>query len=170
MSNLRLKIGHLNSKKVPALSLVLVATLGMVVGVLAANLQVGQTINKGEIGTYHASTGSITVTDNGLGVVANTAVAAATATFPSTGNNNVNNALTAGDWFDQVVFNNTATDTLAHTAKVTISNGTGPSGTLLVTATFTLTGGGATTGIITSYVDTGVQSLTSPVTVYVSIT
>lgn len=171
MSNIRLKISHLTSKKVPALSLVAVALAGMIIGVLATNLQVGQTNNNGEIGTYHTSSGSITITDNGLGVVANAASASTTATFPATGNNvNVNNALTAGHWFDQIVFVDTLTDASSHTATVTIRNGTGLAGTLLVTTTFTLTGPGASsTGTVTAYVDSGTATLTSPITVYVDI-
>ncbi len=172
MSNLRVKISKATNKKVPVLALVVVAMFGMVAGVLAANLTVTPTANTGEIGTYHTSTGTMTVTDNGLGVVANTAGAVASATFPTSGNNNnVNNALTAGHWFDQITFTDTLTDSAAHTATVTMRNGTGSAGTLLVTTSFTLTGPGATsTGTITAYVDTGVTSLTSPVTVYVSIT
>lgn len=171
MSTLRIRISRLTNKKVPALALVVVAMLGMVAGVLAANLTVTPTANTGEIGTYHTSTGTMTVTDNGLGVVANTASAVASATFPTSGNNNVNNALTAGHWFDQITFTDTLTDSTAHTATVTIRNGTGSAGTLLVTSTFTLTGPGASsTGTITAYVDTGTTSLTSPVTVYVTIT
>jgi hypothetical protein len=172
MSNLRAKISRATSKKVPVLALVVVAMLGMVAGVLAANLTVTQTNNTGEIGTYHTSTGTMTVTDNGLGVVANSASAATSATFPATGNNvNVNNALTAGHWFDQVIFVDTLTDSTAHTATVTIRNGAGPEGTTLATATFTLTGPGASsTGTITAYVDTSATSIASPVTVYVTIT
>jgi hypothetical protein len=172
MSNLRLKLSRVTTRKVPVLALVVVAMLGMVAGVLAANLQVAQTTNTGEIGTYHTSTGTMTVTDNGLGVVANTAAAVTTGTFPTSGNNvNVNNALTAGRWFEQITFTDTLTDSSAHTATVTLRNGAGAAGTLLVTATFTLTGpGAASTGTITAYVDTGATSLTSPITVYVTIT
>ncbi len=111
MSNLRAKISKAISKKVPILALVVVAMFGMVAGVLAANLTVTPTNNTGEVGTYHTSTGSMTVTDNGLGVVANTASAVASATFPTSGNNNnANNALTAGHWFDQITFTDTLTD------------------------------------------------------------
>ena len=175
MSNLRAKINKATNKKVPVLALVVVAMFGLVAGVLAANLTVTPMANTGEIGTYHTSSGTMTVTDNGLGVVANTAGAVASATFPTSGNNNnnnnVNNALTAGHWFDQITFTDTLADSTAHTATVTIRNGTGNAGTLLVTTTFTLTGPGASsTGTITAYVDTGGTSLTSPVTVYVSIT
>lgn len=172
MSNLRANMSKLATKKVPVLALVVVAMFGMVAGVLAANLTVNQTSNTGEIGTYHTSSGTMTITDNGLGVVANTAGASTSATFPASGNNNnVNNALTAGHWFEQVTFTYTATDSSAHTATVTVRNGTGNAGSLLITATFTLTGPGASsTGTVTAYVDTGVTSLTSPVTVYVSTT
>jgi len=172
MSNLRAKISKATSKKVPILALVVVAMFGMVAGVLAANLTVNPTTNTGEIGTYHTSTGTMTITDNGLGVVANSAAAATTGTFPATGNNvNVNNVLVGGDWFDKIMFVDTATDNTAHTATVTIRNGTGITGSLVASATFTLTGpNAASSGTITAYVDTGQTSLTSPVTVYVTIT
>ena len=172
MSNLRANLSKLATKKVPVLALVVVAMFGMVAGVLAANLTVNQTSNTGEIGTYHTSSGIMTIVDNGLGVVANSAVASSSATFPASGNSNsVNDALTAGPWFEQVTFTDTATDSSAHTATITIRDGTGNAGTLLVTATFTVTGPGASsTGTIVAYVDTGVTSLTSPITVYVSIT
>jgi len=172
MSRLRAKISQLTNKKVPVLALVVVAMLGMVAGVLAANLTVTTTSNTGEIGTYHTSSGSMTIVDDGLGVVANSAVASASATFPSSGNNNnVNNALNAGDWFDKVTFTDTAADSTAHTATVTIRNGSGPAGTLIISTSFTLTGpGAASTGTITAYVDTSATSLTSPITVYVAIT
>jgi len=173
MSNLRAKISKAANKKVPVLALVVVAMFGMVAGVLAANLAVNPTSNTGEIGTYHTSTGTMAITDNGLGVVANGGAASTSATFPANGlNTNVNNLLIAGDWFEKVTFtDNAATDTSAHTATVTIRNGTGIAGTPVVSTSFTLTGPGATsTGTITAYVDTGVTALTSPVTVYVTIT
>jgi len=171
MSSLRAKISQVTTKKVPVLALVVVAMFGMVAGVLAANMAVTPISNTGEIGTYHTSSGTMTVVDNGLGVVANTAAASTAATFPASGNNNVvNNALTAGHWFDEITFTDTATDSTAHTATVVIRQGTGPAGTLVVSTSFTLTGPGASsTGTITAYVDTGQTSLTSPVTVYINI-
>src|SRR5712692_6446546 len=171
MSNLRAKISQATSKKVPILALVVVAMFGMVAGVLAATIVVTPVSNTGELGTLHTNSGTMTVTDNGLGVVSNAASAATTATFPASGSNtNVNNVLVAGHWFEQITFTDTLTDNSAHTATVTLRNGTGPSGSLLVTATFTLTGPNAvSTGTITAYVDTGTTTLTSPVTVYVSI-
>ena len=172
MSNLRAKISKATSKKVPVLALVVVAMLGMVAGVLAASIIVTPVANTGEIGTLHTNSGTITVTDNGLGVVSNAVSAVTTATFPASGNNNnVNNVLVAGHWFDQITFTDTLTDNAAHIATVTIRNGTGPSGNLLVTATFTLTGPNASsTGTITAFVDTTATTLASPVTVYVTIT
>jgi len=172
MSNLRAKISKATNKKVSVLALVVVAMLGMVAGVLAANLTVTPTSNTGEVGTYHTSTGTMTIADNGLGVVANSGGASPSATFPANGlNTDVSNALTAGHWFDKVTFEDTAaTDSSAHTATVTIRSGSGAAGTLVISTSFTLTGPGATsTGTITAYVDTGVTALTSPVTVYVTI-
>jgi len=172
MSNLRAKLSRATNKKVPILALVVVAMFGMVAGVLAATIVVTPVSNTGELGTLHTNSGTMTVADDGLGVVSNAAAAVTSATFPASGNNNsVNNVLVAGHWFDQITFTDTLTDNAAHTATGIIRHGTGPSGTLLVTATFTLTGPNASSnGTITAYVDTGVASLTSPVTVYISIT
>src|SRR5947207_3657546 len=61
MSSLRAKISQVTTKKVPVLALVVVAMFGMVAGVLAANLAVTPTSNTGEIGTYHTSSGTMTV-------------------------------------------------------------------------------------------------------------
>ena len=173
MSNLRVQISQATNKKVPVLALVVVAMLGMVAGVLAANIVANPVANTGEVGTYHTNAGSITTVDNGLGVVANSnATASGTTIFPTNGNNrNVNNALTAGHWFEQVTFTDTLADSTNHVATISVRNGSGPGGTLLVAPTFTLTGPGvSSTGTITAYVDTGQTSLTSPVTVYVTIT
>src|SRR3989442_10826249 len=109
MRSLIVRITQQTNKKIPILALAVVAMFGMVAGVLAANLTVTPTTNTGEIGTYHTSTGTMTIVDDGLGVVANSAAASASATFPTSGNNNnANNALTAGDWFDKVTFTDTA--------------------------------------------------------------
>ena len=174
MKSLRLKLSHIANKKVPLLSLLAVGLLGMALGVFAASITVTQTIFHGETGTYHNNTGVITVSDKGLGVVSNGGGALTSATFPTTATNtNVNNALTAGHWFDQIVFNNTANDAIAHTATITVNSGTSGAtgGTPLVSAiTFTLTGGGATLGTITAYVDLGTITINTPVTVYVNIT
>src|SRR3989442_1917535 len=171
MNSLRVRITQLTNKNAQMLALAGVALLGMVPGVLAANLAITPTTNTGEIGTYHTSTGTMTIVDDGLGVVANSGAASAAATFPANGlNNNVNNALTGGDWFDKITFTDTATDSTAHTATVSIRNAAARTRPLVVSTTFTLTGpGAASTGTITAYVDTGVTSLTSPVTVYVTM-
>src|SRR5712664_2095899 len=165
MSNLRAKISQATNKKVLILALVVVAMLGMVAGVLAATIVVNPVANTGEVGTYHTNSGTITVVDNGLGVVANSnATASGTTTFPGNGSNrNANTVLTAGHWFDQVTFTDTlAADSAAHTATITVRHGAGPAAILLVNPTFTLTGPGvASTGTITAYVDTGQTSLTS---------
>src|SRR6266567_915354 len=105
MSNLRAKLSRATNKKVPILALVVVAMFGMVAGVLAATIVVTPVSNTGELGTLHTNSGTMTVADDGLGVVSNAAAAVTSATFPASGNNNsVNNVLVAGHWFDQVTF------------------------------------------------------------------
>src|SRR2546425_172802 len=105
MSNLRVKISQAANKKVPALSLVVVAMLGMVGGVLAANLAITTISSSGEIGTLHTNSDKMTVVDNGLGVVANNTNSVLTATFPANGLNlNITNGATAGHWFDKITF------------------------------------------------------------------
>lgn len=173
MESLKARIQQLQSKKVPAVALVVVALAGMIMGVIAANTMATSNSFTGEIGTYHNNAGTMTVADSGLGVVANTVAASlASATFGASGTNlNRNNALTAGNWMEQVVFTGIASDTATHTATVTVKNGTGPAGTTLLTQTLTLVGGGGTnTGTVTLYMDLGTNSLASPVTVYVTVT
>ena len=173
MTNLRLRLSHLTSKKVPALSLVLIATLGMVAGVLAATMVVTQYTNTGVGGSYRTNTGDFTVTDTGLAVVANAAASnlASGATFGISGTNvQANNVLTAGNWMEVIEFTTTLIGGSAHTATITIRNGTGPLGTILTTASISLTPpAAASTGKVTVYVDLATQSLTSPLTVYVSV-
>src|SRR6266571_1587552 len=167
MRNLKLLASHLTSKKVPALSLVLIATVGMVAGVLAATMVVTQNTRSGEGGTYHNNTGLITYTDGGLAVAANTISSNITNSFTwgATGTNKqVYNAITAGDWFDYFTFSTTLTDSSTHVATITIRDGSGALGTTLVTATTgTWTGpGGSSTATVTVYVDLGSQTLTAP--------
>src|SRR5256712_10984554 len=143
MSSLRVRIPQVTNKKFQIFALAVVAVIEMVAGVPAANLAITPTTNTGEIGTYHTSTGTMTIVDDGLGVVANSGAASAAATFPANGlNNNVNNALTGGDWFDKITFTDTATDSTAHTATVSIRNEASKTGSLVVSTTFTLTGPG----------------------------
>jgi hypothetical protein len=178
MSNIRIKLSRLTTKKVPLISLLLVATVGMVVGVLAATITVTSNSYTGEIGTYHTTSSGFTVTDKGLGVAANTVATNITTavTQGATGSNKVlNNAMTAGDWMETLTFTDTGTDATGHVPTVTIRSGTGPQGlTTLASSPITvgtITGpGSASTGTITVYIDLGVTSLATPVTVYVNIT
>ncbi len=176
MSRLRLKISHLTSRRVPALSLIGVALAGMVVGVFAASIIVTQNSFTGETGTFNNNTGTMTVTDNGLSILASAGgvTANTTATFGASGNQNLYSGatFTAGHWVDTIVFTNTATDSIAHTVKITIKTGTGATGTTLASfpVTLTLTGAGATSGTITATFDLGTTSITAPMTVYVTST
>jgi hypothetical protein len=175
MSNLKARLSQLTTRKVPALALVVCAMLGMVTGVLAANFAVSQTSTTGEIGTYHTSSGTFTVTDTGLFVVANTASTNATTAITIAGTGiALNNALTAGNWMDVVTFvmSTPSATGSPHTATLTFRNGSGPKGTTLGSAitSGTWTTSTSSTGTVTFYVDLGTQSLTSPVTAYISIT
>ena len=164
------------SKKVPALSLIFVGIVGMVAGVIAASIIVTSTTYVNEFGTYQNNTGTMTVTDNGLNVVANAASSNITTstTFGASGNNKVlNNALTAGNWMNTIVFTGIGGDSATHTATITIKSGTGPAGstTLINAQAVTLVGGGAgATGTITVYLDLGTTSITAPMTVYIKVT
>ncbi len=175
MINLRSKVSHFASKKVPALSLILVATVGMVAGVLAATIVVTQKSFTGEAGQYHNNTGTFSITDNGLAVVANAAATNITTsvTFGATGTNKaLVNALTAGNWMDYIDFTTTLADSSSHTVTVTIRSNAGPLGstTLVSAQTATLVAPAASsTAKVTIYLDLGAQSLTAPLTVYVSV-
>jgi len=175
MSNLRVKLSQLTNKKVPALALVVVAMLGMVAGVLAANIIVTTvTPNTGEIGTLHTNVGGFTVTDTGLFVVANTNSTDGSAQNFSILSTAVslNNPLTAGHWMDVVTFVNNPAAVGTHVAKLTFLSGTGPKGnTSLASVTSgTWTTTTASTGTVTFYVDLGVTNIASPLTAYISIT
>jgi len=150
----------------------------MVVGVLAATITVTPNNFTGESGTYHNTTGTFTVSDKGLGVAANTVASNITnaVTLGATGTNKVlNNGMTAGDWMETLTLTDTATDSGPHVPTITIRSGTGPQGqTTLASSPITvgtITGPGvSSTGTITVYIDLGVTSLSTPVTVYVSVT
>ncbi len=175
MTSLRMRISHLNSKKVPALLLVLVGIVGMVAGVLAATIVVNTTTYNftGESGTLHQSSGLFAPTDNGLSVAINAFSTNATTAFTiGTGTYyQVQNTITKGDWVESVAFTTTATSG-THTATIKINNGGSTvAGTTLVTLTSGLwTATGTSTGTVTAYVDTGLTTITSPLTVYVSVT
>lgn len=172
MSSIRVAISRITTKKVPALTLVVVAIIGMVAGVLAATITLNQAVYTGEVGTYHNNSGAFTVTDTGLSPVGNAASTNATSAITIAGSGiALNNALTAGHWMDVLTFQMTTPGGSTHTANITVRNGTGPQGSSLVTVTsgtWTTTGG--STGIVTFYVDLGTASLTAPVTVYVNVT
>ena len=173
--NLRSKLSGLASKKVPALSLILVAIAGMVGGVLAATMVVTQYSNTGIAGSYRNSTGTITVTDKGLAVVANSASTNITSTviWGATGTDKVvNNALTAGNWMQYFEFTTSLTDSSSHTATITIRTGAGPVGDTTVATVTTgawTAPGSSSSAKITVYVDLGVQSITAPLTAFVSV-
>ena len=175
MKDIRMAISKLNAKRVPALSLIVVAMLGMVAGVLAATtITVTQKNFSGESGTYHNNSNLVTATDQGLTVIANSITAVTgSATFGGNGSDVARNtALTAGNWMDVIVFTTSLTDSSTHTATVTIRTGSGASGsTILVNAqTLTLVAPGASsTGTVTLSLDLGSQSLAGPLTVYVTV-
>ncbi len=165
-------MSRITTKKVPALTLVVVGIVGMVAGVLAATITLNQAVYTGEVGTYHNNTGVFTVTDNGLSVVANAASTNATSAIAIGGSGMVlNNALIAGHWMDVLTFVMNAPGGGTHTATIAARNGAGPEGTSLVTVTSGVwTTSGSSTGTVTFYVDLGTASLTAPVTLYVNVT
>ena len=172
LSSLRVIVSRITTKKVPALTLVVVGIVGMVAGVLAATITLNQTLYNGEVGTYHNNTGVFTVTDTGLSVVANAASTNATSAITIAGSGiALNNALTAGHWMDVLTFVMNPAGGSTHTATIIARNGAGPEGTSLVTVTSGVwTTTGSSTGTVTFYVDLGTASLTAPVTVYVNVT
>jgi len=181
MSNLRVKLSSLTAKKVPALSLILVAITGMAVGVFAATITVS-TNNSfgGEQGILHNNTGLLTIADNGLSVVSVVPTGGsapnASSNFLTTGNKNAfSNAqtFTVGHWEESITVTDTVgTDTTAHAVKITInSGGTAPSGTALIAlVTYTMTGvTGSTTPTITLYIDLGTSGpITAPLNIYIN--
>ncbi len=178
MSRLKVRLSQLTTKKVPALALVVVAMLGMVAGVLAANIAVTSNTYAGEVGMTHNNTGVLTFLDNGLSVVSNVPGTTNTsATFLTTGNKNVfqsTPAFAAGHWEEAIqVTDTSSTDTTVHAVKITINSGTtAPSGSTLVTQfTYTMTGvTGSSSPTITLYVDLGVTTIVAPLNVYINST
>ena len=175
----KVRINRLATKKVPAISLVLMASIGMVAGVLAATMVVSQNSRSAEGGTYHNSTGTITFTDNGLAVSANsiTANSSTAVTWGATGTNqqvyySSGASSVAGDWVDSIAFSTSLTDSSTHTVTVTFRDGVGAIGTTLKTFSTAVWTAPASTSIatITIYVDLGATTLTAPVTSYVSVT
>lgn len=178
MESLKAKLQRLPSKKVPALALVVVALAGMIMGVIAANTIVTNNTFTGEVGTYHNNTGTYSPADNGLFVVSNAFSSNITTstTFGTSGVNKVlMNALVVGDWCEKLTFTGVAADAATHNGKVTVQNGSGPTGGTILNSlnaqAFTLVGGGAgATGTVTMYLDLGSGTVANPITIYVTTT
>lgn len=181
MTAIRMALSRLTTKRVPLLSLFLVAVLGAVGGVLAASISITSNSFNGESGTYHSNAGTLTIVDNGLAVVANTPTGGNQNNFTGTvvfGANASSTArdtiLTAGHWMDVVVLTSNLKDNPTnHVVTLTFRSGTGAIGATLATATATVqsfSAATASTGTITVYIDLGASPLTSPVTLYATIT
>jgi len=168
-------ISKLNAKRVPALSLVLVAIVGAVAGVIAGSVTVTQLSYQGEQGTYHNNTGAFTVVDNGLQVVANAGSANYANNTQITGSDQPfnANALVAGHWVDSFSFSTTLTDGSSHKISVTIRDGAGTVGTVLLTysstSTFVRAPSSALSGTVTLFFDLGASPITTPITAYVTV-
>ena len=175
MESLKAKLLRIPNKRVPALALVVVALAGMVAGVIAASMTVSQVNFQGEQGNYHSNTGAFTVTDNGLVVLANTlSTNATTMQVPASGNTDYRTATVAGNWAVNLTFQTSlfSAGATSHTVTVTFRSGSGSSavGNSLQTFTGAIKEPTATsTGTVTLYIDLGTQSITSPVTAYVTV-
>ena len=176
MKNIRMTISRINAKRVPALSLVLVAIVGAVVGVIAGSITVTQLSYTGEQGTYHNNTGSFTVVDNGLQVVANSAAAnyANDTQIGASGDQPFNgNAVTAGHLVESFSFSTTLTGGSDHKITITIRNGPSTFGTTLVTfgstSTFIKAPASSSSATVTLYFDLGASPITTPITAYVTV-
>jgi len=178
MSNLRVKLSRLTAKKVPALSLALVAIVGMAVGVFAATLTVSTISNPGgEKGLLHTAASVLTFSDKGISVVATAPSGNVTSNFLTTGNKNAFTSATtwtAGDWEEAIQIQDTSGDTGSHLLTINISSGAAtPTGTAFSFSPFTYTVvgvTGSTTPTITLYMDLGSGSVTTPLDIYVSST
>ncbi len=177
LTSIRVLASRITTKKVPALALVVVGIIGMVAGVLAATVTVTTNSYTGEIGILHNTTSGFTVTDNGLGVVANTAGAnyVNNTQIGTSGTQLFNgNAVTQGDWVESLTFSTSLTDSSSHRVTVNIRNGTGTTGNTATvsfgsSSTFMKTMSGAGSGTVTLYFDLG-ASIATPITVYVNVT
>ena len=174
MNGFKQRLG-LSSRKRLALAIAAIAMIAAIGGAYAVSSTISQVNYSGEQGTYHNNSGGITAVDNGLAPVANNVTGNVTSavTWGSTGSDKqVYTTMTAGDLMDYITFHTTLNDTSAHTATVTIRHGTGALGTTLVTATSgTWTAPSSTsTATITMYIDLGAQTVSSPITVYVTVT
>ncbi|HYY90391.1 MAG TPA: hypothetical protein VE955_00215 [Candidatus Dormibacteraeota bacterium] len=177
MSSIRVRLSRLTTKKVPALSLVLVGLVGMVAGVLAATITVTTTtVSGGEQGLIHTTGSILTFADNGLSAVSNAQASNASATFYTTGNKNAYvGTFASGNWQEAILITDTvATDTASHALTITITQGSsGSSGTALGVSpvSYTVTGvTGSSSPTITLYIDLGVGTLTTPLNIYIKST
>jgi hypothetical protein len=176
MESFKMKLARLSNKKVPALALVVVALAGMVMGVIAASSITANDNFTGEAGVNHNNSGTLNPTDNGLFVVLNAFSSNITTsvTFGASGNNRVlMNALVVGDWCEKLTFTGISGDSATHNGKVTVQNGSGPTGGTILNSlnqqAFTMVGGGASaTGTVTMYLDLGSGTIANPVGVYVT--
>jgi len=177
LSSIRVLLSRITTKKVPALTLVIVGIMGMIAGVLAENITITQNSTSGQIGTYNNNTGNLVINDQGLSIVANVAGISpnSTATIGGTGTNKnlfSGSTFTAGHWMETMVFSDSV-DSNSHTVTIKINDGAGVpnSNTPLAGGTVTLTlTAASSTGTITAYIDLGLTSITAPMTVYVTST
>ena len=175
MKNLKSLIQRFKARKLSATAVVLVAIASAVAGAFAAAIVVNTTSYNwsAEAGTLHQSSGTFTVTDNGFSVAINAfSTNATTGLTLAAGNWQVQNAVTVGHWIDSVSFVMNPASAGTHVATIKVQNGGGTvSGTTIVTFTSgTWTTSSSSTGTVTCYVDTGLTSITSPLTIYVNVT
>lgn len=174
MKDLKSLLHRLQARKLSLTAVLLVAISSAVAGAFAAIVVNTTSYNfTGEAGTLHQSSGAFTVTDNGLSVAINTFSTNETNTLTlAAGNWQVQNGITPGDWVDSVSFHMPSAATGTHIATIKVQNGGNTvAGTTIVTfVSGTWTTSASSTGTVTCYVDTGLTSLTSPLTLYVSIT
>jgi len=174
MTSIRVLLSRITTKKVPALTLVVVGLVGMVAGVLAATITVTTTPFTGEAGHVHTNSGAFTITDGGLSVIATTGGGNSTSmVIPSSSSNNVAyvTATVAGDWAYAITLSTSLTDGTSHTVTATFRSGT-TLGTSLQTFTGSIAApsGPTSSKTATIYIDLGTADITSAViTVYVNI-
>ncbi|HEX4921828.1 MAG TPA: hypothetical protein VFV92_13955 [Candidatus Bathyarchaeia archaeon] len=174
VNGFRSRLG-LGSRRRIALAVATIAMLAAIGGAYAVNIAITQISYSAEQGTYHNNSGGITATDNGLAPVANAITTNVTSavTWGATGTNKqVYTTMTAGDLMDYITFSTTLNDSSTHTATVTIRHGAGALGSTIVTViSGTWTAPSATsTATITMFIDLGAQTVSSPITVYVTVT
>ena len=170
MSSLKTRISHFAGRRVPVLSLILVALAGAIVGVLASGLiTVASTALSGEGGAFHNDSGKFTIVDNGLAVAANTLKDSAASALACGGTPlNVYSNVTAGQWMDVLTFTTSASH--SHVVRITArsdsASALGGMLTSVTTGTWTCT----ELTVVTVYVGLLTTSITPPLTMYESVT